>query len=165
MTFSLLLTVAAGLAAAAHAAPPAPIGIVRAIAAAEKALPGSVLEAELESRDGRAFYEVEMLSGGRLHDVRIDARTGRHLGTSSKRAESVWRSWFDSSWAAAAALRGPIAPRLTALERQSQGKVREVGFDVEAGVPVYEIEISAAAGTTEVHIDARTGKRLRMFDD
>ena len=161
----LMLTAAVACAAAAQAAIPAPIGIVRAVGMAERVLPGRALEAELETRGGGHVYEVEMLADGRLHDVLIDARTGRHLGTSSNRAESLWRSWFDSGWAATAGLSGPLAPRLTALERQSQGSVREVGFDVEGGRPVYEVEIAAPAGTTEIHLDARTGERLTLWDD
>lgn len=141
------------------------IGITKAVAAAERALPGHALEAELDARGGRQVYEIELLSGRSLHEVLIDARTGRMVGKAPIRAESLWRRWFDSDWNATIAGSRPLAPRLAALERQSGGKVREVGFDVEGGIPVYEVEIAAAAGVTEVHIDARSGERLTMFDD
>ena len=165
MSRILLLASLAVLPAAVLAAPSQPVGIARAVAAAERALPGRALEAELEARDGRFVYEVEVMAEGLIQEVLIDARTGRHIATSPKRAESLWRRWFDSDWAATARLGGPLAPRLAALERQSRGRVREVGFEVEGGVPLYEIEIQAPAGKTEVHIDARTGERLTMFDD
>jgi uncharacterized membrane protein YkoI len=167
-TTAVLIAITGSLASPALSqGQPAPlIGVTRAVAAAERALPGHALEAELESRRGRLMYEIELLSGDQLHEVLIDARSGRTIAKDRIRAESLWRKWFDSDWGTTVKSAGRLAPRLAALERQANGKVREVGFDVERGVPVYEVEIAGSAGITEVHIDARTGKRLTMeFDD
>ena len=167
MSRMIILTAGLLLAAPVAAQKPAPqmIGISKAVAAAERAVPGRALEAELDARKGKFVYEIELLAGNSLHEVLIDARTGRVIANSPNRAESVWRRWFDSDWSAMARLNGPLAPRLAALERQSRGMVREVSFDIEDGIPIYELEIAAPAGVTDVHIDARTGARLTMFDD
>lgn len=155
------------LAAPVAAQEPAPqmIGISKAVAAAERAVSGRALEAELDARKGKFVYEIELLAGNSLHEVLIDARTGRVLANSPNRAESVWRRWFDPDWSAMARLNGSLAPRLAALERQSRGIIRDVSSDVEGGIPIYELEIVAPAGVTDVHLDARTGARLTMFDD
>lgn len=163
------LTIAAAAALASPLAaqnnPARTIGLTRAVAAAERALPGIALEAELEAQGGRLVYEVELLSKGRIHDVRIDARSGRMLANAPARVESMWRAWFDADWATMSQATRPLAPRLATLERQAGGTVRDVGFDVEGGIPIYEVEIATAAGRTEIHFDARSGQRLPMAFD
>lgn len=48
--------------------------------AALRAVPGEVLEVELERDDGRLLYEVEILArNGRVRTVILDARTARVL--------------------------------------------------------------------------------------
>ncbi len=52
--------------------------------AALAAVPGTVLEIELENEGGRTFYEVEIQprAGGQPVEVRVDPSTGAVLGTS-----------------------------------------------------------------------------------
>lgn len=46
-----------------------------------RAVPGEILEIELEREHGRLVYEVEILARtGRVRKVNMDARTGRVLG-------------------------------------------------------------------------------------
>lgn len=47
----------------------------------ERAVPGEILEVELEREHGRLVYKVEVLSRtGRVREVMLDARTGAVLG-------------------------------------------------------------------------------------
>jgi len=47
---------------------------------ARQRLPGRVLETELETREGRHIYEIEILDRhGRVRELRFDARTGAFL--------------------------------------------------------------------------------------
>lgn len=155
-----ILTAASMLAlsGAAAAQPAPPIGATRAVAIAEKSLSARALEADLDVDGGRPVYEVELVRGGSLYEARIDAASGKLLGTRKKRMESVWAGWFDK--AKLDRVPAPLATTLAALERETGGKVEEVGFDSENRRAVYEVELTTNAGTAEVAIDAVTGKRL-----
>ena len=49
---------------------------------ARKMQPGKILEAELESKNGRLVYEIELLTPtGKTLELLFDAATGQHLST------------------------------------------------------------------------------------
>ena len=74
-------------AAAAEAVPaavaqPAPIGIEQAIAAAQKHHPGSkVKDTELKGKHGIMVYDIELVSGWKEYDVKVDAATGKVISS------------------------------------------------------------------------------------
>ena len=74
-------------AAAAEAVPaavaqPAPIGIEQAIAAAQKHHPGSkVKDIELKGKHGVMVYDIELVSGWKEYDVKVDAATGKVISS------------------------------------------------------------------------------------
>ena len=74
-------------AAAAEAVPaavaqPAPIGIAQAIAAAQKHHPGSkVKDIELKGKHGIMVYDIELVSGWKEYDVKVDAATGKVISS------------------------------------------------------------------------------------
>ena len=74
-------------AAAAEAVPaavaqPAPIGIEQAIAAAQKHHPGSkVKDIELKGKHGIMMYDIELVSGWKEYDVKVDAATGKVISS------------------------------------------------------------------------------------
>jgi len=54
--------------------------LARILAAATRAVPGEVLEVELERDDGRLLYEIEILArNGRVRTVTLDAATAAIL--------------------------------------------------------------------------------------
>lgn len=142
------------------------VGITQAVATAEKALSANAMEAELDTRGGRLVYEVDLMRGDTLLEALIDARTGKLVSATKPRFGSFWQSWFDFDVEAFSRSARPLAPRLAALERESGGRVQEVGFDADGGMPLYEVEIATQAGVAEVYIDVRNGERLAMnYDD
>jgi uncharacterized membrane protein YkoI len=64
----------------------APISLTQAIAVAERHVPGNAVGAELEQRDGRGIYEVEVASAGRTVEVKVDSADGSVIGPESERA-------------------------------------------------------------------------------
>ncbi len=53
-----------------------------AIKTATTQFPGKVLEAELESEDGKVIYEVEIVNAtGEIREVEIDAQSGKILSS------------------------------------------------------------------------------------
>lgn len=149
---------------AAQAPDTRPIGVTRAVAAAEKALSARAVEAELDTWKGRLVYDVELVRGGALHDAVIDAQTGKLLASGKQRWESMWASWFEKDRFAVTTR--PLGATLAALEAETGGRVEEVSLDDEGGRTVYEVELATAAGVAEIAIDPATGKRLaRALDD
>ncbi len=144
-----------------------PIGITRAVAIAEQDTGARALDAELDGRrDGTLVYEVELATTKALHEVHIDARTGRIIAKRAPRLASTWARWFDDEEMQGVAQTRPLADLLAALERRSNGSVREVSFDVENGQARYEVEISTQAGIADIYLDPKTGQRLSLvYDD
>lgn len=54
----------------------AKISLTQAIAAAEQHAKGQAVKAELEQSKGKPVFEVEVVSGGKVFDVKVDANTG-----------------------------------------------------------------------------------------
>ncbi len=73
-------------AARALAAQPA-ISLSQAIAIAEQHAQGSATSAELERKDGKAYYEVDVAAAGGTVEVKLDVRDGSVIGTKSKHAD------------------------------------------------------------------------------
>jgi hypothetical protein len=75
-----------------HAALPAqglpPISLTQAVAIAERHAPGHAISAELEERDGRAFYEVAVATAGDVIEVKVDVGNGRVLGDKADHADT-----------------------------------------------------------------------------
>ena len=68
--------------APAAAPQPAPIGIEQAIAAAQKHHPGSkVKDIELKGKHGIMVYDIELVSGWKEYDVKVDAATGKVISS------------------------------------------------------------------------------------
>ena len=66
----------------AAVAQPAPIGIEQAIAAAQKHHPGSkVKDIELKGKHGIMVYDIELVSGWKEYDVKVDAATGKVISS------------------------------------------------------------------------------------
>lgn len=54
--------------------------LTQIIAIAQRAVPGEIIEVELDRHHGRLIYEVDVLTRtGRVRQVEIDARSGRVL--------------------------------------------------------------------------------------
>ena len=136
------------------------------VAAAESSSSAHAMEAELEGYKGQLAYEVELVGDGKITTMYVDARTGATLGTEEPRLENAWRDIFDREMKMFADLNQPLAPRIAAVEQETEGKVREVSYDVEGGIPVLEMEVDTPTGTAEWKVDARDGSRLPAgFDD
>jgi uncharacterized membrane protein YkoI len=167
MRFILALAAAAFMQIPASAQMPQPpvIGLTRALAIAERATGGRVMEAELEYRRGKPVYEIEVMGNRGLRKLKIDADSGRLLGSSPLRLKSLWARWFKTDEYRQAGQARSLAPLLVDLERHTRGSVRDVSFDVEAGRAHYEIEIATPAGVTDLQLDALTGKRLALALD
>ena len=65
--------------------PQTAISIEKAITLANTAMPGRIIEAELEEEDEKWVYEVEIVTAdGKIHELEIDAQSGEILKTEEK---------------------------------------------------------------------------------
>jgi hypothetical protein len=72
----------------AEKAKAASIGIAEAIAAANKHVPGTVLEAEFEVKEEQSFWEVEIATDdGKLMEIKVDSQTGAVLSSEEEKPE------------------------------------------------------------------------------
>lgn len=56
------------------------VPLAEIVATVRERYPGEIVETELESESGRPYYEFHiLLEGGRLIEVRVDARNGRYM--------------------------------------------------------------------------------------
>ena len=145
-----------------------PIGIAKALQAAETSVGGQALEAELESEDGRLVYEVDVVRGAdEMHEVIVDAATGEVVSSDEQTVSGLWVRWIGSN--ALEALKASdrsLAEVVEAAEAETGAVVREVSLDEEDGRAVYEMEVVDAQGAeTELEIDAATGETLKSEID
>ena len=72
----------------AEKAKAASIGIAEAIAAANKHVLGTVLEAEFEVKEEQSFWEVEIATDdGKLMEIKVDSQTGAILSSEEEKPE------------------------------------------------------------------------------
>jgi uncharacterized membrane protein YkoI len=63
------------------------ISLSQAVNAAEKFTRGRAIRAELETHDGRPVYDVEVVDGMKVMDVRVDKDNGRVLAATIDKAD------------------------------------------------------------------------------
>ena len=147
--------------ATAQTTPGRMITMAEAIAAAQARVPGGVWEAEIETRDSRRIYEIELVSGGRVHEVQVDAMNGQVLATEEEPIEGKLKQWFaEGRMQAAESAQNVLALTIPEIEKQMGGRVTEVSLEREDGRIVYELEVETAGGERDIQIDASTGQNI-----
>lgn len=129
------------------------IGIEKAIQIAKKAVPGTVIEAEIDKEDGRIMYEVEIINNSKKTEFDIDAYTGKIIDQKTKttnKSISATKTVIDIEQAIAIAL------------SEFPGTVIEVELDKENNYLVYEIEIKGDRKEADFDIDAYTGEIMSI---
>jgi uncharacterized membrane protein YkoI len=141
------------------------IGAPRAVAQAEATVKGKVLELELDYQKGRLVYDIEAISGARVHAVRVNAITGEIIFDKPHRLESYIRAWVDAAkFSAVRAAPTPLSELLAKVEAETRVKVRTVSLKKDRGQTFYQVELADAG--RHVLIDPRTGAtREGRIDD
>jgi uncharacterized membrane protein YkoI len=76
----------AAYAAPAQAAPAHKIGMAKAKAIALKAAPGKIVESDFEKENGGWRYSFDIRQGKRIHEIGVDAYTGKIVENSYETA-------------------------------------------------------------------------------
>lgn len=97
LAFTALLATGAGVAYARDAGEndaladlaKARVSLVQAVNTAEHHIGGRATQAELETEHGKTAYEIEVVAADRtVHDVKVDAASGKVLSTAVDKADS-----------------------------------------------------------------------------
>lgn len=121
---------------------------------AQKEVSGGKIISIVKKRSNRIdIYKVKLQKGNKTYELKYHARTGKLL-------EYDWeintRSNNDKKYI------GEKRAKQIALEEVGGGTVVKIEFDIDDGVPVYEVEIVDEEFEYEVVIHAKTGAVLEM---
>ncbi|MDX3061871.1 PepSY domain-containing protein [Streptomyces clavifer] len=146
------------------------VSLDRAVAAALKAVPGTVTEAELDDADdddGRTVWELNVYgSDKKWHDVEVDARTAKVVSDredddNDDRDRHAPRSASVSLDAAARAALQSVPGSVTSIDLDDDDD-----DDHRDGVLRWDVEVAGKDGTRhELHVDAKNGKVSVDRDD
>ncbi|MCM1256220.1 MAG: PepSY domain-containing protein [Roseburia sp.] len=117
---------------------------------------GSITSITKKRSDGIDVYKVKMKKGSKKYDLEFHARTGKLL-------EYEWELTTKSS--NSSKYIGTAKAKEIALKKVGGGHVTKVEFDIDDGVPIYEVEIIKGDYEYDVEIHAKTGKILEVDKD
>ncbi len=133
------------------------IGTSKCKKLAKKQVSGGTVKSVARKRsDGIDVYKVKMQKGSKNYELTFHARTGKLLEYEWELKDKGSKSKYISEKKA----------KQIALEEVGGGMVVKLEFDIDGGIPVYDIEIVDDDGYEyEVKIHARTGKILDIEVD
>jgi len=142
----------------------------QAVAAALKEVPGGkAVEAELELESDNVVWEVEVVSGRKHMEVKLDAISGKVKEVEEEGKEGEKDEDEDEDEQAetdAAKAKITLSQAIaTALKEVPGGKAFEAETEREDGKLVFEIELLSGDKVMEVEIDAMTGKVLEVEEE
>lgn len=133
------------------------IGLKKALQIASSEVEGKIVEAETDSFGGARVYEVDVLDGKTVKQVKIDAQTGRIMSVRGKRISSiVSRLAQDSDMKAAQTTNVSLYDYLVAVETKTGGEVSEIGLDSENGRVYIEMTVLTNGTEQDVTVDPLT---------
>ncbi|MEE1768533.1 PepSY domain-containing protein [Streptomyces sp. JV185] len=136
------------------------VGVQEAIAAAVKAVPGTVTEAELDDEDGGLVWELDVYGSDKAwHDVTVDAGNGKVLGKHTSDDGDDDRDRY-APRSAPVSLNAAVDAALKA----NPGTVTSVDLDDDhddrgGRAPHWEVDVRGKDGKKhELNVDAKSGK-------
>ncbi|WP_342564339.1 PepSY domain-containing protein [Paenibacillus sp. FSL R7-0345] len=136
------------------------IGVAKAEEIALKSAPGQVESIELEKKLSSTYYDIDIQQKNQEVDVRVDAYTGKVVSVRKEADNDDDDYSYTSAGAASDAKLITAAKAAAAANAAIKGKVTDVDLDRDDGTAVYEVEIRNGRISTEVGVDAYTGKVL-----
>jgi uncharacterized membrane protein YkoI len=131
------------------------VGLDDAVAAAVRAVPGTVTEAERDDEDGEPVWELDVYGSDRTwHDVTVDARSAKVLGTHASDDND------DRGRHAPRSAPVPLGAAVDAALRAAPGTVTSIELDDtvgRSGALRWEVGITGKDGNRhELDVDAKT---------
>ena len=149
----------AGLDGIKKAVGAAKVTLGQAIETAQKEVAaGKVIEAGLETEDGATFFEVDVLSGDAVKEVKVDAVTRKVLSVKDEKPEAGEAEELAGAKKAldAAKLTFPQAVQ-AAIKAVKDGKAFKIELEMKDGKPVFEVVLLQGDKAVKATLDAVTG--------
>lgn len=129
----------------------ATVDLTSAVATAVAAVPGQVLEVELERERGQLIWEVELAEdNGRVVELELDAVSGDVLVQEIEDEEAPTLANYVG-----------LNDALAAVAATESGMLIEAELELDDGAPVWEIKaLSAGDQRTKYRVDALSGSLL-----
>jgi uncharacterized membrane protein YkoI len=134
-------------------------GVAEAVAAAGKAVPGTVTGAELDDEDGGLVWELDVYGSDKVwHDVTVDAGNGKVLGKHTSDDGDDDRDRYAPRSAPVS-----LTAAVDAALKANPGTVTSVDLDDNdgrnGGALHWEVDVRGKdGGQHELNVDAHTGK-------
>lgn len=136
------------------------IGTSKCKRLAKKQVPGAGVKNIVQKYDdGISVYKVKMQKSGKKYELRFHALTGKLL---EYEWELTAKAKNSKNGQSSASYIGEEKAVQIALAEAGGGTVVKLKFEVDDGVPVYEIDIRNGNFEYEFKIHAKTGKILEM---
>ncbi|MCI1778122.1 MAG: PepSY domain-containing protein [Paenibacillus lautus] len=132
------------------------IGMEKAEQLALAAASGKVESIDIDRKKGKLVYDVEIQQSNRDVDVWIDAYTGKSLGVIVDRDDDD-----DDRDSIPGNLIGAGKASAIAVKHVKSGTAVEVDLDHDDGRWVYDVEVKTAKGSSEVEVNAVSGKVIK----
>ncbi|SMF87229.1 Uncharacterized membrane protein YkoI [Paenibacillus uliginis N3/975] len=143
------------------------ISVAQAKKAALKVANGRVDDVDLERKNGKAYYEVEIERSKGDVDVHIDAVSGKVLAVLDRDIDNDDDDDQDDQNSAKTADVKITSEQASAIATKAAGggKVVKIELDEDDNRYIYEVEVKTSKGKVDVDIDAVTGKVLSVDHD
>ena len=142
----------------------AKISVAQAIEAAQKEVPGGkVIEAGLEAEKDATFYEVVVLSGEAVKEVKVDATSGKVLGVKEEKADADEEKELAEAKQALGAAKLTFAQALEAAGKAvKDGKAFKIELEMKDGKPTYDVALLQGDKIMKAALDPADGKVLKV---
>lgn len=142
----------------------AKVTLAQAIDAAQKEVAGGkVIEAGLEAEKDATFYEVVVLSGEAVKEVKVDAASGKVLGVKDEKPDPDEEKELAEAKQAVAAAKVTFAQALeSAVKEVKDGKAFKIELEMKDGKPTYDVALLQGDKVMKAALDAANGKVLKV---
>jgi len=140
------------------------ISLEQAIAIAQKTVKGDLISAEFDQNDYMAGgeYEIEFITNGVEHEVKIDSSSGKVLKTKQEKLDAEDLAEYNAMKQAQITLTQAMQKATESIN----GKIIEAEFDFDNGIPAYEIEMAKGMEIYKLMIDSMNGQVISsQLDD
>lgn len=141
-----------------------PVRLPIAIEQAEETWGGHVISAEMDrKRNGTLVYEIKLLQGNVVRSAEINAVTGKPINIKKAWLPTYSLRLFETERLVHARKAEKLGEHLKRLEERTKGQVLSAEFEIEAGQPRFEVELSTEMGVADIYLHPVTGERLPMI--
>jgi uncharacterized membrane protein YkoI len=117
---------------------------------------GQPVEAKADIRRGEDIFEIKLLSGNRMVEIDVDAKTGEVVRVEKER---VRQEQLDDLRKAVAGAKISVADAIALAQKQVQdGQPFEASVQFQGGKGIIDIDLLSQGKVKQVEIDAATGQ-------